>query len=300
MAAPERGPDVSLIVEYETAPDVGDDRAREIVLELARQAREVPYEVEVLLPRDAPLSDELFTPLRVRRFDVPGERHYYEVKNAGARAAHGLAVVFADADVVALDGWLTALIKGLDDPAVDVAVGTTVIRPVDTVRQKVFAASTWFPVDAEDVRPQLFANNFAVRPELFLPDGFPPIGCRHRGSCRQLDQQWRRSDVRVEAVREAVSYHPPPVHAFRRALWHGHDQYVERARSPFVVGLLRVSLHQLALGTKRLFVNRARVGLRWRELPIALAYNVAETAGRAAGFTLARFAHGFFHRHLAA
>lgn len=296
MSTPTDRPDVSVVLEHETAGRVSVERAGA----LARQMREAPFTVEILIPEQADIDIDDLPGVFVRRFDVPSEAHYYDIKNAGARAAQGRLIVFVDADVVPLDGWLVNLVKPFADPAVEVVLGHTMIRPASSVSEKTFAAGTWFPAHEDDVRLQIMANNVAIRPERFLPAGFPEAGCRYRGPCRDLDHAWAALGVRMDVAMDARVVHPPPEHLVRRALWDGHDQQIEQraAGSAFAPRLARVVLHQLLIGSVRILRNRRTVGLNPAQLPFALACNVREALARGSGFILARFGHDVMHRRI--
>lgn len=293
-------PDVSLVLEHETVALVSTERVTEVVRELARQVREAPFAVEVLVPEKPGIDTTDLADLELRRFQTAPDTHYYDVKNAGARAAEGQVIVFADSDVMPLDRWLVNIVRPFDDPTVEAVVGNSIIRPVSTVADKAFALAGWFPAHDRDARRQILANSLAVRPSLFLPDGFPEIGCRYRGADTDLNRTWTATGVRMEVAIEARSEHPPPEHPVRRAMWDGHDQQIEQRATgaSFAPFLLRVVLHQLLVGSVRILQHHRAVGLRLAQLPLALACNASEAAARGAGFTLARFAHDLMHRRV--
>lgn len=298
MSSPADRPDVSLVIDHETASLVTDERVGSVVEELARQARDAPFSVEVLVPENSTLRPEDLGGLTLRRFPAPCGAHYFELKTAGARSARGSVIVFADSDVMPLAGWLVNLVGALDDPTIDAVVGNSVIRPVPSVADKAFAAGTWLPADEGDVRRQIISHSFAVRPTTFLPDGFPAIGCRYRGADTDLNRAWAVRGVRLEVAPGARTQHPAPEHPVRRAIWDGHDQQIARRRAgdAFVPSLARVVGHQLLVGSARVVRYRRSVGLRISQLPLALACNAREALARGSGFTLSRFAHRHLHR----
>jgi hypothetical protein len=300
MSTATERPDVSLVLEHENIDLVSAQRVTAVLRELARQTREAPFTVELLLPANAIIDEGDIEGLAVRRFHIVPGAHYYEVKNAGAREAKGDVIVLADCDVMPQEGWLVNLVRPFDDPAVDAVTGVTVIRPATTVADKVFATASWFDAHEDDARRQIFANNFAIRPSVFLPLGFPDVGCRYRGSEWDLERSWEARGVRLEVARGARSHHLPPPRLALRALWDGHDQQMtQRAtNSAFVPYLLRVVLHQLLMGSVHVVRHRRSVGLRIMQLPLALACNAREAAARGVGFVLARFADGFMHRRV--
>jgi hypothetical protein len=292
-------PRVSLVLEHVNAVHVSNERIGRVVRELARQLGALPVAVEVLVPEGSGIDSDAFAGVEVRAFDATGAG-YYEVKNAGARAAAADLIVFADCDVMPEPEWLASLLRPFDDPSVDAVVGTTVIRPVSSVTEKVFAAASWFPAHDRDARRQILANNVAVRSEAFLPEGFPPVGCRYRGAEADLQRAWERQGRKVVFTAEARSDHLPPEHPVRRALWDGHDQQIglRAAGGRFLPTLARVVGHQLVVGSWRVVQNRRPVGLRPTQLPWALVLNAREALARGVGVTLARFAHETMHRRV--
>lgn len=300
MSTETRRPDVSLVIEHETVDLVSAERVRQVMRLLGEQLRSAPFSVEVLLPRNSDDAADELLGVPVRRFDVAPGAHYYEVKNAGAREARGRVIALADSDVIPRPGWLVNLVRPFEDPDVQVAVGNTIVRPTPTVASKAFAAATWFPVHERDARRQILANNVAFRPEVFLPGGFPPNGCRYRGSEPTLERDWAARGIHIEVALDARSEHPAPAHPVWRALWDGHDQHIEqRLRGqPYAAVLGRVLLHQLLVGSLRIVRHRRAVGMRLTELPWALVLNARESVARAVGFLMARFAHDLMHRRV--
>lgn len=289
-------PDVSLVFEFENARYLDDGQQQRLVATLSSQITAAPWSVEVLLAEDAPAIEDWFRPVPVRRYDVDPDASYYELKSAGARAARAPIVVFADSDAIAVPGWLEEILAPLAETNVDAVTGTTSIRPLRSVWDKTFAATSWFAPGPGIEQHQLYANNLAVRREVFLPRGFPPIGCRYRGSCEDLFQAWRKEGIRLVTNPAAHMEHAPPHHPVRRAIWAGHDLLLAGSRPPWPTLLARVVGHQLLAGTSRIVRNRRIVGLRRREVPLALAYNVRESMARGVGVMLTRFRHRAVHR----
>ena len=121
---------------------------------------------------------------------APGKR-YYQQKNAGAELAPGEILIFLDSDVVPDEGWLDGLLGALDDPNVDF-VGGEAYHATDTLHDRLFAAFWAFPPKHPSrgvYRCQHFyANNLAVRREVFLANPFP--------DARRLSRPMRRSSAK--------------------------------------------------------------------------------------------------------
>src|SRR5262249_54528684 len=158
---------------------------------------------------------------------APGKR-YYEQKNAGACLAQGEILIFLDSDVVPDEGWLDGLLAALDDPNVDVVGGET-YHATDTLHDRLFAAFWVFPPR----RPSrgvyryrnFYANNLAVRREVFLANPFPDADA-YRGQCAELAKCLRSKGIAIYRQGDSTVSHPPPLGARTfvvRALCRGYD-----------------------------------------------------------------------------
>ncbi|MGH7336214.1 MAG: hypothetical protein ACREI7_01430, partial [Myxococcota bacterium] len=116
-----------------------------------------------------------------------------------------------------------------------VVAGSTYVEPAGLVG-KAFALTWFFPLRSEDGplrrAHSLFANNLAVRRELFESHPFPAIPGTSRGACLALAEQLDRAGVAIIHNPRARVSHPAPsgfAHVSKRALAQGRD-YVLRER----------------------------------------------------------------------
>jgi glycosyltransferase involved in cell wall biosynthesis len=124
-------PTISVIIEgYNDSLDMGS--ALETVKSLADQTWPLE-QVEIILagsPAQAACWKE--TLAHERRFFavkvIGADAHYYRLKNLGAQAASGNILAFTDSDVLPEDGWLEAIVRGIECGAAVVA-GVTLYRP---------------------------------------------------------------------------------------------------------------------------------------------------------------------------
>jgi glycosyltransferase involved in cell wall biosynthesis len=243
---------VSVVIEWENAKLSDLGRAERMLAQLGTQMAEaarkrglgaeliVLYDsdtVDPVVPSTAVETqiDRAAWPGNIKLAPAPGQR-YYEQKNKGAKLASGEIVVFLDSDVVPDEGWLEGLLAALDDPEVGIVGGET-YHATDTLYDRLFAAFWTFPTR----RParglyrckRFYANNFAVRRELFLTHPFPDAPA-YRGQCAALARSLTRQGAVV--YRQGVSRvsHPPPEGARSfvvRALCLGYDRiYWKRQR----------------------------------------------------------------------
>lgn len=278
-------PSVSVVVEWENVLLAGDDRGEGALERIAQETQRLPEEVRrevivVYAPEevDGSALDQLvkrFFPAGGARL-VAGPPDYYELKNAGAREAAGGIVVFSDSDTHVEPGWLTALLQPFADPAVAAVAGSSYLEPT-TFLSRAFALFWFFPLRAKDgpIQPAkgIFANNFAVRREIFLREPFRHLEGLNRGACvvwreRMLAQGWP-----VMHNPKARTAHPPPnggVHFFVRALTHGRDALLlARRLGRRVEGGVTGTLLRLGLNFGRTSLHgwsrRSAAGLRWWE-----------------------------------
>jgi hypothetical protein len=253
-------PRATIVVEWENALHSESARSEAMLLALRRQTVEMAAKGgDRARPEDGLPPFELlvaFDPARFVRDDleallgrclagaetaliwrlVPVEASgYYGSKNHGAAAAAGEIVVFLDCDVVPESGWLEQLLAALEAPAVQVVAGNTYIEPAGLVG-KAFALTWFFPLRSEDVAVRrarsLFANNLAVRRELFARHPFPEIAGTSRGACLAFAEQLDLAGVAIVQNPRARVSHPAPsgfAHVSKRALAQGRD-YVLRER----------------------------------------------------------------------
>lgn len=244
-------PPVSIIVEWENADRIGVARARRMLAQLFNQLTETETrstpgsEVIVMFDQDSVERESIAALLaeaaganawpaemRLEPVSIDG---YYDQKNYGSTLARNDILVFLDSDVVPEPGWLAGLRDAMERPEVDLVCGSTFIEHDDFYSRAV--ALTWFfPVrDRRDdlvAARRFFANNLAVRRALFSNHPFPESG-QFRGQCALLAEELMADGYTIWRARGSRVAHPPPDNARHfvvRALWHGHDDRIHKAR----------------------------------------------------------------------
>ncbi len=283
---------LSIVVEWENAVLAGDERGKGALLRLAHEARTLDKHrrVEVIVvyyPGDVdPVPLERLVsaafPQGMARLLACDSGDYYELKNAGATAATGDIVAFSDSDTHVEEGWLRQLVDPLSDLRIAAVAGSSYIKP-STLLGKAFGAFWFFPSRTKHARLEpakgIFANNFAVRRDIFSRLPFHSIPGTNRGACVRWRE--RMSDANLTVVQNplARTAHPPPnggAHFFVRALTHGRDAILlardqGRAFESGVFGtLFRFGLN-IARTTITPWTRRADLGLRaWEIAPVLL------------------------------
>jgi glycosyltransferase involved in cell wall biosynthesis len=237
-------------------------------------------------------------------------RRYYEQKNAGARLSSGEILVFLDSDVVPDAGWLEGLLAALDDASVGIVGGET-YHATETLHDKLFAAFWIFsprhPSGGVYRHKNFYANNLAVRREIFLANPFPAAAA-YRGQCSQLAKVLRSQGISIYRQGDSAVSHPPPNGAralVARALCRGHDAVYWRGQRRFgallhanpVASLLRWlrELWQVPVNV----VARARaVGLGPLGALAAIGLGFAYYSCQFAGEVLSFFAPGVIRNNL--
>jgi hypothetical protein len=316
---------VSVIIEWENAKLSDLGRAERMLARLGTQMagaavkRGLRAELIVLYDSDAvdqavpgtAISSQIDAaawPGTIRLIPAPGQR-YYEQKNKGAMLAAGEILVFLDSDVVPDAGWLDGLLDALDDPDVGVVGGET-YHATETFHDKLFAAFWTFPT-----RPpprgvyrykHFYANNLAVRREVFLAHPFPDAPA-YRGQCAALAGQLRRQGIAIYRQGSSSVSHPPPegAHTFVvRAFCQGHDAVYWKGQRRFgllsanpIASLLRL-VRQLGEVLARVATRARAVGLgplgALAAVGMGFGYYVCKFAGEVVSF----FAPGIIRRNL--
>lgn len=235
---------VAVIIEWENAKLSELERANRMLRQLGGQmaalakVREINAELIVLydneeidltVPKTA-VNDAIPTqtwPGTIRFVEAPGQR-YYEQKNTGAKLATADTLIFLDSDVVPDEGWLQGLIVAMDDPS-RLVVGGETYHSTETFDDRVFAAFWTFTPKKPDngiyAYKNFYANNFAVRREVFLANPFPDARA-YRGQCTVLAKQLRAKGITIYRQGASTVSHPPPVGGRTfvvRALCQGYD-----------------------------------------------------------------------------
>lgn len=295
---PERGPLVSIVIEWDNVRVSELSRARRMCHALFDQIHRLSEGrvIEVFFLSDALAIDPAQINQAIRESGAvlpagvamhvlasPGLR-YYELKNEGVKRAAGEVVVFLDSDVVPEPDWLEQLLRSFRDPAVQLVGGNSYIEPV-SLYSRAFALAWFFPLRTEGgplhKASQFFANNLAGRREFLARYPFPDQS-RFRGQCSILAERLAADGIPIYCNPSARVAHPPPngmSHFVRRALCEGHDLIVrEHDRGKAVPVNLRrnLRLSYWSLRAKAVHIretirnNRARVGLSPASVPYAV------------------------------
>ena len=294
---------ISIVVEWDNVRLAGASRSR-AMLERLRSELDPGHggRAEVLLvhdgrPGDVDEAKRILAPSEADVRVVPGPGlDYYELKNAGARAARGEIVVFLDCDIVPEPGWLREVLAPFADPAVAVVSGATYLEPSGFWGRSMALASVFQPrtespgVVAID---RFFANNLAFRREAAIAFPFPAVAGTARASCVALSRQLAEAGVGVVANRAARASHPAPAGLRRtlaRALVHGRDTVLLADAGIGEPITARAALRRLGAIVRSSAVDRRSLGLSPIAAPAAAAVALAYYGVAAAGAALARFA----------
>lgn len=307
---------ISVIIEWENAKLSDLGRAERMLAELGRQMAEaarkrdlkaeliVLYdsdEVDVNVPQTAISTqiDSAQWPGTIQLAPALGQR-YYEQKNTGAKLARGEILIFLDSDVVPDQGWLEGLLRAMESPEVGFVGGET-YHAVDSFHDKVFAAFWTFttrrPSRGLYRYKNFYANNLAVRRELFLAHPFPDAPA-YRGQCSELAKTLRSEHVPIHRQGDSTVSHPPPegIRTFMvRAICQGYDAVYWKGRRPLgwllntnpIASLIRLVRQLWRVLTN--VVSRARtVGLgplgALTAIGAGFAYYVLKFAGEVVSF----------------
>lgn len=281
MATPKHR--FSIVIEWENAKLSELDRAREMLLRLSQQIRELDPahwhapELVILYDRQA-IDPALITnilnttmgatpPLRaLKLIPVTGKR-YYELKNYGATQTEADILVFLDSDVIPEAGWLNTLLSAAEQPGVDLVCGNTYID-MHSIYTRAFALFWFFPLRASNenlVRTErFFANNVALKKQIFDTHPFP-TSAKLRGQCADLARQLVKEGYGLYLHQGARVSHPPPnglSHFIKRALCAGHDFSViarESGTTPTFKSAVKRFLRQMKQAAARKRAHQADV-----------------------------------------
>lgn len=253
---------ISVIIEWENAKLSELDRAERMLSQLGRQmaaaAAARGIEAELIVLFDSEAIDEAVPRNAVEtqipagawpgpiRFEPAPGQHYYEQKNTGAKLATGAYLIFLDSDVIPEEGWLEALLDAVEDTNLGF-VGGEAYHATDSFYDRLFAGF-WTFLPRGDGRSlyktsTFYANNLAVRRELFLANPYPDTSA-YRGQCTELARGLRRGGVPIHRSGDAKVSHPPPVGFatfFVRAICQGYDAVYWRRRKQRFGSLLNAN-----------------------------------------------------------
>jgi GT2 family glycosyltransferase len=300
----------TVVVEWENVILAGDERGEEALRRVARQAAGRGGVDLVVVYHPAEVQGEALRELVARVAGgegvawrvVAGEvADYYELKNAGAEAATGDVVVFSDSDTCVEEGWLAGLLGPFADAGVQAVCGSSYIE-TGSFYGRAFASFWFFPPRVGEARIErakgIFANNFAVRREVFLARPFRPVAGTNRGACVLWRERMLADGMTVVQNTAARTEHPAPNglrHTFVRAMTHGRD-FVLMAREQgrrLEAGLFG-TLGRYGLNLLRTVHGARR--LRWWEMAPAAAIGVGYYTTYLAGEVLTRVAPGWMIR----
>jgi hypothetical protein len=305
---------VSVVVEWDNARLSEAARSREMLTRLEAQARALPSPAEVVVCfNDEHIDGEQVRELLSKRLTVKWTLapqkgcEYYELKNAGAGLSQGDPIVFVDSDVIPEPGWLAQLLSCFEDPAVQVACGSSFIDPAG-LYAKAFGMFWFFPPRPEgrEVRPApyFFANNVAFRRAVFERFPFPRIERVSRGSCRALAEQLGAAGILIWRNTAAQVSHPPPNglgHFAVRALAQGRDRLLDKRRPSGWQGTPLGSAARLAANLGRaargIATEFRRAGVAPWELPVVAALAAAYYGLCFCGELATHMSPGWMSRH---
>jgi hypothetical protein len=280
---------LSIIVECDNLRTADARRLPALFEQIAVQANELPESVErplelIVTFGTSEVPDSMIENpalLQVRLIAAPGCR-YYELKNRGAVAATGDVIVFADSDVIPEPDWLRQLIAPYADPRVNVVAGSSYIA-TDSLYSCAFALAWFFPLRESSEKLQetkaFFANNVALRRDVFLRHPFPPMDGCARGACILAARDLASEGISIRQSTGARVCHPAPFGArnfVNRAIAHGRDSVLlARSCGPAWAATGVGSLARVAKYVVRSLYRTVRygsaVGLRVIDWPAAVA-----------------------------
>ncbi|TPM37860.1 glycosyltransferase [Mesorhizobium sp. B2-3-4] len=287
----------SIVVEMENASSIDED---EIGISLTALAREIERtttvghyprpqvvvvhsgqdtDTRLLQQRILELVPLLATTATMLFNACPGGR-YYQLKNAGAALADGDVVIYCDSDTVTEDGWLSALLKPMEDPKTIAVSGYTYLGH-DDFASRTFALLWFFPLRDGDQRfasrRAMNANNCAFRRSWLASHPYPASN-GFKVSCTLLTSQLRESGHDFVRVNARASHYPPRGWRFFfwRALVTGRDadrKYValESASRPRrVLKALRRWFSMSRRVSGRILAHASQLGMPVWQIPFAL------------------------------
>lgn len=250
---------VSVVIEWDNAARIGDERARLMFLELGRQlaALAEPFELSEIVftcadkEREAPAIEAIVSATRLAvpwcAVQAP-DPSYAGQKFYGAALSQGEIIVMLDSDVVPQSGWLIGLLAPFLDEEASVVCGETFVAPRG-LYGAAMALAWLFPLRSGGSGlaevPTFHANNFAIRRDVLEELAVQPTQ-GHRDGTMQMVADIVASGHRVLLNRAAAVEHPPPdglLPFVKRAVWSGVDNALiwQRRHAP-MRGLMQMAL----------------------------------------------------------
>ena len=292
-------PTFSILIELENSLLAEADRCRTMFEVLAQQINLNPHIFEIVVifdPSDVEVDwvsnfvSDHFTAktgktaaISIQLLPVQ-DCHYYELKNAGAKAAQGDYVVFLDSDVIPAEHWLEEMTRPFTQRSdIKILCGSPFI-PTNSIYNRAFATGWFFQLKPQTVSPifagdRFFANSVAFERDLFLNNPFPtlPQGIS-RGACAQLSRGIKLRGETIWVNEAAQVEHPAPNglrHFWLRALCNGKDQALKRnngvPEAKNVASLMRWFYTNTRYSFRRIFKSRREAGISLLEMPLTLA-----------------------------
>jgi hypothetical protein len=248
-----------------------------------RRLRPLP---ELLLVSGEPIPPEIESDIRDRckgsfEFKVrvsPG-LEYYALKNLGGDMAEGDILCFLDSDVYPDEGWLAHLLGSFHREDLVAVAGQPYVAPVDLM-SRAFALGWTYELADHSGRMfqsrKFYANNLALRADVFRQTRFPELEKRTRGAGTLFSRRLSALGHGVWQNRSARVDHPAPSsirHLAIRALAHGRDIYMKEGETRSLDGLKRsqvTAAHRFTRGVSNTFRHRRRVDLKITEVPAVL------------------------------
>lgn len=294
---------VSVVIEWYNVTHAELDRATRMLAALTSQAVSLhsgdanaptvlsgPLELVIAFDSDKldaaqvrRVIDDVIRPsesLTLRYLPV-SDANYCKLKNAGAAIATGEIIIFLDSDLNPEPEWLAAFLSAFANPNVSVAVGNTYVDfSGDDVYSKSLALTWMFPMRDPDgglsLSKSFYANNAAFRRETFLSRQFPDVPGLTHVPAKLLVERLEREGVAIWSIGHARASHPVPngvVHFVERAVSAGRARaFAERSVTvALIVRWVRYDIRCVYVGFKNIVFKGFKVGLRWREIPAAMA-----------------------------
>jgi Glycosyl transferase family 2 len=222
-------PAPSIVLEWETVEEGGIERAMRGLCEISRQIAALkhelhaPAEVIVCYEQRVISEEELrlvfdraagpigwVCPVSLIR--VASGTHYYEKKNAGARASVNDIIIFIDTDLIPDPGWLRGLLTAFNDWSLSVLIGATHLDHMSTYEMAVALFWIFSPAThGRGIQPmrRYSSNNLAFRRPVFLKFPFPARPT-YRGQCGELGQTLLSVGISILEHTDSRATHPPP------------------------------------------------------------------------------------------